>query len=127
VPRGLLVARARIAGRRAGGGNEMTWHSTLIALLLSGFFAVACLKASVAGGPAAGSAPSALDMFRLPGRLERFRRSRWQWVAMVSLMIVLRLQQQLPLSLELMAALELVVFLLLPARGARARGDAAVV
>ena len=93
----------------------MTWQSTLIALLLSGFFAVACIKASAAGREQApGGNPSPRDMFRLPGRLERFRRSRWQWIAMVSLMIVLRLQQQLPASLELMAALELLVFLLLP-------------
>jgi hypothetical protein len=100
----------------------MTWQSMLIALLLSGFFAVACLKASAASGAA-----SARDMFRLPGRLERFRKSRWQWFAMVSLMLVLRLQRQLPPSLELMAALEFVVFLLLPARAAQARGNAAAV
>jgi hypothetical protein len=102
----------------------MTWSSMLIALLLSGFFAVACLKASAAGREGAASPK---DMFRLPGRLERFRKSRWQWFAMVALMLVLRLQQQLPPSLELMAACELVVFLLLPARRAHARGNAAAV
>jgi len=47
----------------------------------------------------------------------------------VSLMIVLRLQQQLPLVLELMAALQFLLFLALPtsaaARRAEGRGNAA--
>jgi hypothetical protein len=70
-----------------------------------------------------------MNLLRFPGRIERLRRSRWQWFAMVSLMIVLRLQQQLPLVLELMAALQLLLFLALPtrtaARGAREKGTAA--
>ena len=91
----------------------------LLALLLSGFFAVACVRASVPVTP--GSRVSLMNLLSFPGRIERLRRSRWQWFAMVSLMIVLRLQQQLPLVLELMAVLQFLLFLALPARTA-ARG-----
>ena len=98
----------------------------LLALLLSGFFAVACVRASVPVTP--GSRVSLVNLLSFPGRIERLRRSRWQWFAMVSLMIVLRLQQQLPLVLELMAALQFLIFLLVPtsaARRAERRGNAA--
>ena len=80
----------------------MNGKTILVELLLAGFFAVACLKA---GG-----------LFHMPSRLERLRRSRWQWFAMVAFMLVLRLQEQLPLSIEAMAALQLVLFLALPVR-----------
>jgi len=105
----------------------MDERMALLALLLSGFFAVACVRASVPVTP--GSRVSLVNLLSFPGRIERLRRSRWQWFAMVSLMIVLRLQQQLPLVLELMAALQFLLFLALPTRtagrGARGRGDAA--
>ena len=85
----------------------MNGYTVLLALMLSGFFAVACMRASSpqAGQGGAGVVESTKDLLRFPGRLERLRRSRWQWFAMVALMVVLRLQQQLPLVLELMAAL----------------------
>ena len=54
------------------------------------------------------------SMFRLPGRIERLRRSRWQWFSMVLLLLVARLQNQLPLMLELVVAVEFIVFLALP-------------
>jgi len=105
----------------------MNERVAVLGLLISGFFAIACLRASVPPSP--GSAASPMNLFRFPGRIERLRRSRWQWFAMVSLMIVLRLQQQLPLILELMAALQLLLFLALPrssaARPAEGRGNAA--
>jgi hypothetical protein len=105
----------------------MNERTILLELLLSGFFAVACIRASVPAGPAT----FLTNLLRFPGRIERLRRSRWQWFAMVSLMIVLRLQQQLPLALELMAALQFLLFLVLPtrttARGAEGKGDAAAV
>lgn len=85
----------------------------LLELLLGGFFAVACIRTC-----ACGTADSKLDfgkLFRFPGRIERLRRSRWQWFSMVLLLLVLRLQNQLPLVLELIVALEFVVFLALPA------------
>ena len=88
--------------------GAMNTRTLLIELLLSGFFAVACLRASAPG--------SLKNLFRFPGRIERLRRSRWQWFAMVSLMIVLRLQHQLPLALEPIAVLLFVLFLAIPAR-----------
>jgi hypothetical protein len=98
----------------------MNGRTALLGLLLSGFFAVACIRASLPVSP--GSGASLMTLFRFPGRVERLRRSRWQWFAMVSLMIVLRLQQQLPVVLELMAALQFLLFVALPASGA-ARPD----
>jgi hypothetical protein len=52
----------------------------------------------------------------MPGRIERLQRSRWQWFSMVALMLILRLQNDLPLVLEGMALLQFVVFLALPNR-----------
>jgi hypothetical protein len=105
----------------------MDGRTILLELLFSGFFAVACMRASVPAAPGDGS--FVMNLLRFPGRIERLRRSRWQWFAMVSLMIVLRLQQQLPLIVELMVALQFLLFLALPARTdarrAAARGHAA--
>ena len=98
----------------------MNWKTALLELLIAGFFAIACLRARapVPGGRAV----SFGDFFRLSDRIERLKRSRWQWFSMVALMLVLRLQQQLPLFLEIMAVLLLVLFLALPvsAEGKRA-------
>ena len=105
----------------------MNERVALLGFLLSGFFAVACIRASVPASP--GSGTFLMNLLRFPGRLERLRRSRWQWFAMVSFMIVLRLQQQLPLVLELMAAVQFLLFLALPTRaatpGAERRSNAA--
>jgi hypothetical protein len=87
--------------------NEKT---VLIELLLAGFFATACLRAQMP----VDRDKKISDFFRLTGRLERLRRSRWQWFAMVALMLVLRLQQQLPLVLELMVTLEFALFMAMP-------------
>ncbi len=90
----------------------MTHQTILLELLLGGFFAVACIRTSV---------PVAADrrlefgsIFRFPGRIERLRRSRWQWFSMVLVLLVFRLQNQLPLILEMMVALQFIVFLALP-------------
>jgi hypothetical protein len=92
----------------------MSGKTILIELLLAGFFAVACLKARV---PAAPDLPPTLgDLFRMPSRLERLRRSRWQWFALVGFMLVLRLQEQLPLAIEVMVLLEFALFVALPVR-----------
>jgi hypothetical protein len=105
----------------------MNVQTAVLGLLLSGFFAVACIRASVPVSPGGGA--SLMNLLRFSGRIDRLRRSRWQWFAMVSLMIVLRLQQQLPLVLELMAAVQFLLFLAVPAssagRRAEGRGDAA--
>ena len=96
----------------------------LMELLLAGFFAVSCITAH---GPFPPDQKITLsDLFRLPGRWERLRRSRWQWFAMVALVLVLRLQSTLPLILEVTVLLQFLVFLALPvkpeaARGARSR------
>jgi len=102
----------------------MNGHTVLLGLLLSGFFAVACMRASLPGlrEGRPGASASLSDLLRLPGRIERLRRSRWQWFAMVALMIVLRLQQQLPVVLEMMAALQFLLFLVVPARSSTLPG-----
>ena len=92
----------------------MNWKITLLELLLAGFFAVACIRA---GGMVSVERTKVLgDFFRLSGRLERLRRSRWQWFCMVLILLVLRLQHQLPLAVEIMVALQFVIFLALPVR-----------
>lgn len=105
----------------------MTHQTMLLEVLLGGFFGVACIRTI---------APSAADtqldfanFFRLPGRIERLRRSRWQWFSMVLILLICRLQNQLPIVLELMVALQFVAFLALPSAGEstvtaqRPRGD----
>src|ERR1700682_3345498 len=105
----------------------MNERMALLGFLLSGFFAVACIRASVPARPGCGA--FLVTLLRFSGRLERLRRSRWQWFAMVSFMIVLRLQQQQPLVLELMAAVQFLLSLPLPTRaatpGAERRSNAA--
>jgi hypothetical protein len=86
----------------------------LLEILLAGFFAIACFKAR--GPVASDQKVSLIDLFRLSDRVERLKRSRWQWFSMVAFMLVLRLQQQLPIALEATALLELVVFVALPVR-----------
>jgi FixJ family two-component response regulator len=62
----------------------------------------------------AGLAPQKL--FMLTDRLDRLRKSRWQWCAMVMLLIVLRMQQGTPLVAELTVAIQFLLFLALPAK-----------
>ncbi|MGH9686693.1 MAG: hypothetical protein ACRD5K_06340 [Candidatus Acidiferrales bacterium] len=88
----------------------MNERMVLIDLLLAGFFATACLRAQTP----VDRDKKISDFFRLSGRMERLRRSRWQWFAMVAFMLVLRLQQQLPLVLELMVTLEFALFMAIP-------------
>jgi hypothetical protein len=90
----------------------MNWKTTLLELLLAGFFAVACIRAG--GKLSLERKRSLTDFFRLSSRLERLRRSRWQWFSMVAIMLVLRMQHQLPPAIELMVAVLFVIFLSLP-------------
>ena len=84
----------------------------LVELLLAGFFAVSCITAH---GPFPPDQKITLsNIFHLPGRWERLRRSRWQWFSMVLIMLVFRLQHQLPPAVEIMVALLFVIFLVLP-------------
>ena len=85
---------------------------TLLELLLAGFFGVACIRARAPLHP--GEKATFGSFFRLSSRLERLRRSRWQWFSMVLLMLVLRVQHLLPPAVEIMVALLFVIFLVLP-------------
>jgi len=92
----------------------MSTNALLIELLLSGFFAIACFKARA--GDVGDVALRPRDFLRLTDRLERLRRTRWQWFAMVLVIVVVRLQSGVPLFIELTAALQFVIFLSLPAK-----------
>ena len=92
----------------------------LLELLLGGFFAVARLRASV---PAATDGrPSLRDFLRFPGRLERLRRSRWQWFSIVAVILAVRLQTGVPTILEAIVAVQFVIFFALPTRTGPAQG-----
>lgn len=89
------------------------YKALFVDLLLAGFFAVACLRAHP---PFAENTQLRFgDLFRLSGRIDRLRKSRWAWFSLVAFMLVLRLQQQLPLIAELVALCEFSVFMALPA------------
>ena len=92
---------------------SMNERTILLELLVGGFFAVACIRASVPAAPADSFRFNSI--LRFPGRLERFQRSQWQWAAMVLLTLVLRMQQELPVILEFMVALQFLLFFALPA------------
>lgn len=89
-------------------------QTIVLELLFSGFFAVACLRASLANPSS--PRPRFGIFLHMPGRLERLRRSRWQWFSLVALMLVLRLQDKLPLILEGLALLQFILFMSLPNR-----------
>jgi hypothetical protein len=89
----------------------------LLEVLLSGFFAVACIRARGSGVEAVALAPR--DFLRLTDRLERLRRTRWQWFSMVLVIVLVRLQSGLPLVVELTALAQFVTFLALPTQGHR--------
>src|SRR5258706_10925337 len=86
----------------------------LVEVILAGFFAVAGIGACVPANPNEKLVFS--DFLRFPNRIERLRRSRWQWFSMVALLLVIRLQAGLPLVLEAIVAVEFLIFLALPTR-----------
>ena len=92
--------------------NQQTMF--LVELLLGGFFAVACIRASVPSAPSGKLRLS--DFLRLPGRLERLRRSRWQWFSMVAVLLAVRVQTGVPTILEGIVAVQFVIFLALPTK-----------
>jgi hypothetical protein len=86
--------------------------TALVEILLAGFFAVGCLRAR---GPIAPERRSRFaEFFQMTDRIERLRRSRWQWFSMVAIMLVLRLQNQLPLAIEIMVGMMFLIFLVFP-------------
>jgi hypothetical protein len=92
----------------------MDAKTALFELLMAGFFAVACLRAH---GPISADSRLTIGSFlRLPNRLERLRRTRWQWASMVAILLVVRLQQPIPLGLEIMTAVQFALFMALPTR-----------
>jgi hypothetical protein len=90
----------------------MGTQALLVEVLLSAFFAVACFRSRAESPTASGLAPQRL--FVLTDRLDRLRRSRWQWFAMVLLLVVVRLQQATPIVAELTAVAQFILFLALP-------------
>jgi hypothetical protein len=86
--------------------------TALFELLMAGFFAIACIRAH--GPLEPGHRLSFGDFFRLGDRVARLRRTRWQWFSMVALLLVIRVQQPVPLGLEIMIAAQFVVFMALP-------------
>jgi hypothetical protein len=90
----------------------MNNKALLLELLISGFFAIACFRAR--GGDVDKVALKPRDLLRLSDRLDRLSRTRWQWFAMVLVLIAVRMQSGVPLVVELTAALQFVVFLALP-------------
>jgi hypothetical protein len=87
----------------------------LFELLLTGFFALACLRAQVAHE--AGRPVRLNEIFRFRGRIERLRRSRVQWMSILVLLILARIQWSLSLFVELLVALMFVGFMALPGAG----------
>lgn len=90
----------------------MNSKTILVELILAGFFAIACVRACVP--PGTGDKLDFGRLFRLPGRIERLRRSRWQWFSMVALLLVIRLQMGTPIVLEVMVAVQFLIFVALP-------------
>lgn len=91
----------------------MSQQTMLVELILAGFFAIACMRCSLSS--VNGSVHFG-DLLRFPGRIERLRRSRWQWFSMVALLLVIRLQKGVPLVLEATVALMFLAFVALPTR-----------
>lgn len=92
----------------------MGTQELLVEMLLSAFFAVACFRARAESPGLHSLAP--LRLFVLTDRLERLRRTRWQWFAMVLLLVLVRLQLGAPIVAELTALTQFIVFLALPSQ-----------
>jgi len=84
----------------------------LVEILLAAFFAIACFKARDQETLDFRIAPRAL--FVLTDRVERLRRSRWQWCSMVLLLVLIRMQRGTPIVAELTVLGQFLVFLMLP-------------
>lgn len=90
----------------------MITQALLVEMLLSAFFAIACFRARAEEPSMNSLAPQRL--FILADRLERLRRSRWQWFAMVLLLVMLRMQSGTPLMAEITVLAQFILFLALP-------------
>jgi hypothetical protein len=97
-------------------GGALGTQALFVELLLSGFFAVACFRARATALESIRIAPRTL--FALTDRLERLRRSRWQWFSIGLVLILVRLQRGTPMVAELTALAQFIVFLALPTQSA---------
>jgi hypothetical protein len=95
-------------------------QALLIELLLAGFFAIACFRARAEAPDLNGATPRVL--FGLTNRLERLRRSRWQWFAILLLLFVVRQQVGAPLVAEFTALAQFILFLALPTQKISPKG-----
>jgi Ca2+/Na+ antiporter len=68
----------------------MGTQALLVEILLSAFFAIACFRSRSGSSDGQGLAPRRL--FVLTDRIERLRVSRWQWCAMVVLLLLVLAQ-----------------------------------
>jgi hypothetical protein len=91
-------------------------QALLLELLLSGFFAVACFRARATAFDSLKVTSGGL--FVLTDRLERLRRTRWQWASMVLLLVVVRMEWGVPMVAELTVLAQFILFLALPAQKA---------
>jgi hypothetical protein len=89
-------------------------QALLVEALLSGFFAVACIRARAESPGIRGLAPQRLLV--LTSRLERLRKTRWQWCSMVVLLILIRIQSGAPLVAEFTVLAQFMVFMALPSQ-----------
>jgi hypothetical protein len=96
-------------------GNQ----ALLVEVLLSSFFALACFRARAESPSIVGLAPRRL--FVLTDRIERLRRTRWQWFAMVLLLVLVRMQMGVPMVAQVTALAQFIVFLALPTQKVKAR------
>jgi hypothetical protein len=94
-------------------------QALLVEGLLAGFFAIACFRARSGSATISELAPRRL--FVLTDRIERLRKSRWQWCSMVLLLIFVRMQSGRPTVAELTVLAQFIVFLSLPAEAKPAR------
>ena len=90
----------------------MNSKALLLELLVSGFFAIACLKAR--DGDFSKVSLSPRNFLRLSDRLDRLSRTRWQWFSMVLLLLAVRAQIGIPVLIEFTALVQFAIFLSLP-------------
>jgi hypothetical protein len=94
------------------GEDTLGTQALLVEMLLSGFFAIACFRARAAGTHSLRVAPRTL--FAMTDRIERLRRSRWQWFSMVLVLIFVRMERGAPMVAELTVIAQFLVFMILP-------------
>lgn len=90
----------------------MALQALLVELLISGFFAVACVRAREQASYSGALSPRTL--LSLTNRIERLKRSRWQWFSIVLLLLVARMQIGRPIIAEFTALAMLVLFFAAP-------------